>query len=79
LLGRVADAGRAEGGVRAVIADGPVRDIDEARDLGFPIFTNRLTCYTARSRVVERAPTYPLKSALWWWLPAIILSPMAAR
>jgi 4-hydroxy-4-methyl-2-oxoglutarate aldolase len=42
-------------GVAGVIADGPVRDIDEARTLGFPIFTNRTTCFTARGRVVEKA------------------------
>lgn len=47
--------GAIQAGVRAVVADGPVRDIDEARELGFPIFTNRLTCLTARGRVVEKA------------------------
>lgn len=47
--------------VRAVVADGPVRDIDEARDLDFPIFTNRLTCFTARARVVEKATNEPVK------------------
>jgi regulator of RNase E activity RraA len=47
--------------VRAVVADGPVRDIDEARDLGFPVFTNKLTCYTARARVVEKATNAPVQ------------------
>lgn len=47
--------------VRAVVADGPVRDIDEARDLDFPIFTNALTCYTARGRVVEKATNVPVQ------------------
>lgn len=47
--------------VRAVVADGPVRDIDEARELGFPIFTNKLTCFTARSRVVEKATNVPVE------------------
>lgn len=47
--------------VRAVVADGPVRDIDEARELDFPIFTNRLTCYTARARVVEKATNEPVQ------------------
>lgn len=46
--------------VRAVVADGPVRDIDEARELGFPIFTNKLTCLTARRRVVEKATNVPV-------------------
>lgn len=52
--------GAQRAGVRAVVADGPVRDIDEARDLGFPIFTNRLTCLTARGRVVEKATNVPV-------------------
>ncbi|MEO9132537.1 MAG: RraA family protein [Sphingomonas sp.] len=52
--------GARHSGVRAVIADGPVRDIDEARDLEFPIFTNKLTCLTARTRVVEKATNVPV-------------------
>lgn len=47
--------------VRGVVADGPVRDIDEARELGFPIFTNQLTCFTARARVVEKATNVPVE------------------
>jgi len=46
--------------VAGVIADGPVRDIDEARKYGFPIFTNRLTCLTARGRVVEKETNGPV-------------------
>lgn len=40
-------------GVQGVVADGPVRDIDEAVELALPVFTNRLTSLTARGRVVE--------------------------
>lgn len=40
--------------IAGVIADGPVRDVDEARDLGFPIFSSSTTCFTARGRVVEK-------------------------
>lgn len=47
-------------GVRGVIADGPVRDIDEARELGFPIFTNRTTSLTARGRVSEQGTNVPV-------------------
>jgi len=47
-------------GVQGVVADGPVRDIDEARDLNFPIFTNRTTSLTARSRVVEMGTNVPV-------------------
>jgi 4-hydroxy-4-methyl-2-oxoglutarate aldolase len=39
--------------VAGVVADGPVRDIDEARAYGFAVFTRRLTARTARGRVVE--------------------------
>jgi regulator of RNase E activity RraA len=35
-------------GVAGVVCDGPVRDIDEARAYGFPIFTRKLTARTGR-------------------------------
>jgi regulator of RNase E activity RraA len=35
-------------GVAGVIVDGPVRDIDEARAIQFPVFTRTLTAKTAR-------------------------------
>ena len=47
-------------GFAGVIADGPVRDIDEARGLGFPIFTNKTTSFTARGRVVEVGNQVPV-------------------
>lgn len=47
-------------GVAGVIADGPVRDIDEARGYDFPIFTNRTTSLTARGRVVEKETNGPV-------------------
>jgi len=40
-------------GLAGVIVDGPVRDIDEARDFAFPVFTRRFTARTARGRIVE--------------------------
>lgn len=40
-------------GVAGVLADGPVRDIDEARVHGFSIFTRSFTARTARGRVIE--------------------------
>ena len=48
-------------GVAGVVADGPVRDIDEARGYDFPIFTNRTTCLTARGRVVEKGTNLPVR------------------
>jgi regulator of RNase E activity RraA len=47
-------------GVAGVVADGPVRDIDEARDMDFPIFTNKTTSLTARGRVVELGTNVPV-------------------
>jgi len=47
-------------GIAGVIADGPVRDIDEARSYEFPVFTNRTTCLTARGRVVEKETNGPV-------------------
>ena len=40
-------------GVAGVIAEGPVRDIDEARQYDFPVFARGLTAITARGRVAE--------------------------
>lgn len=48
-------------GVAGVIADGPVRDIDEARALQFPIFSRSLTAKTARGRIVELGTNVPVE------------------
>jgi len=48
-------------GVAGVIADGPVRDIDEARSLGFPIFARGCTARTARGRIVELSSSAPVE------------------
>lgn len=40
-------------GVAGVIADGPVRDIDDARQHDFPVYASSLTTFTARGRIVE--------------------------
>ena len=41
-------------GVAGVVADGPLRDVDEAIAYEFPIFSRSLTSFTARGRVVEK-------------------------
>lgn len=48
-------------GIAGVIADGPVRDIDEARACLFPIFASALTARTARGRVVELGTNVPIE------------------
>ena len=42
-------------GVEGVVADGPVRDIDEARGHDFPVFARACTARTARGRIHEAA------------------------
>ncbi|SOY69456.1 Dimethylmenaquinone methyltransferase [Cupriavidus taiwanensis] len=48
-------------GIAGVVADGPVRDIDEARAMNFPIFTSSLTARTARGRIVEKGTNVPIR------------------
>ncbi len=47
-------------GIAGVIADGPVRDIDEARAYGLPVFARALTAKTARGRIVEKGTNVPV-------------------
>jgi regulator of RNase E activity RraA len=47
-------------GAAGVVCDGPVRDIDEARGHGFPIFARQLTARTARGRIVELGTNVPV-------------------
>ncbi|CAN7690668.1 RraA family protein [Pseudorhodoferax sp. LjRoot39] len=47
-------------GVAGVIADGPVRDIDEARSYDFPVYCRSLTARTARGRVAEAFTNEPV-------------------
>ena len=46
--------------VAGVIVEGPVRDIDESRDMGFPVFARSTTARTARGRIVETATNEPI-------------------
>jgi 4-hydroxy-4-methyl-2-oxoglutarate aldolase len=50
-------------GVAGVVVDGPVRDIDESRQHGFPVFASSLTALTARGRIVEKGTNVPI--TLW--------------
>lgn len=47
-------------GVQGVIVDGPLRDMDEANGLDFPIFARATTVRTARGRVHEVATNVPV-------------------
>jgi regulator of RNase E activity RraA len=50
-------------GVAGVIIDGACRDIDEARELGFPVFARAAVQITARGRVVEDSFNEPVEIA----------------
>jgi 4-hydroxy-4-methyl-2-oxoglutarate aldolase len=59
LLARAAGAK----GVRGVVVDGLVRDVDEAQELGFPMFSKGVTPVTARRRLVEVSSQQPVTIA----------------
>lgn len=47
-------------GVAGVIVEGPARDIDDCRNLDFPVFARSHTSRTARGRIVEVATNEPI-------------------
>ena len=47
--------------VEGVIVEGPARDIDEAHEIGFPVFARSGTARTARGRVFESATGEPIQ------------------
>jgi regulator of RNase E activity RraA len=47
-------------GIAGIIADGPVRDVDEARELDLPVYARGATARTARGRIVEAATDGPV-------------------
>ncbi|KQX25136.1 MULTISPECIES: RraA family protein [unclassified Sphingomonas] len=47
-------------GLAGVIVEGPARDIDEAAELGFPVYSRSATCRTARGRIFEIASGEPV-------------------
>ena len=46
--------------VAGVIVDGPARDIDEATELGFPVYARTATARTARGRIIEVSTGAPV-------------------
>jgi 4-hydroxy-4-methyl-2-oxoglutarate aldolase len=59
--GGILSRGAKARGVAGVIAEGLVRDVDEARELGFPLFCRGFTARTARGRVHEVATDGPVR------------------
>jgi 4-hydroxy-4-methyl-2-oxoglutarate aldolase len=58
--GGILSTGAKVRGIAGVIADGPVRDVDEARGLDFPIYGRSATARTARNRIVEVGTDVPV-------------------
>jgi 4-hydroxy-4-methyl-2-oxoglutarate aldolase len=58
--GGVLSAGAQIRGVAGVIIDGPARDVDEARELRFPVYGRSADARTARGRVYEQALDCPV-------------------
>jgi regulator of RNase E activity RraA len=57
--GMLSNAARLRG-IAGVIVEGPARDVDEAVEIGFPIFSRATTARTARGRVYEIANGEPI-------------------
>jgi len=47
--------------IAGVVCDGPVRDVDEAREHDFPVYARSATSRTARGRIAEAATGEPVR------------------
>jgi regulator of RNase E activity RraA len=61
--GGILSLGAQQRGARGVVADGVCRDVAEARDLGFPVFSRGSTPATARGRLQQRSTGEPVSIA----------------
>jgi 4-hydroxy-4-methyl-2-oxoglutarate aldolase len=59
--GGILSIGARAKGIVGVIVDGPARDIDEATELGFPVYARSTTARTARGRIIEVSTGAPIK------------------
>jgi len=59
--GGILSRGAKQRGLAGVIAEGLVRDVDEARQLDFPVYARGATTLTARGRIVELANNQPVR------------------
>jgi 4-hydroxy-4-methyl-2-oxoglutarate aldolase len=58
--GGILSIGAATKGIAGVIVDGPARDIDEAAEIGFPVYARSVTTRTARGRIIEVSSGAPI-------------------
>jgi len=61
--GGILSLGAARRGVRGVVADGVCRDVAEARELEFPVFSRGAIPATARGRLQQRSTGEPVAIA----------------
>ncbi|MEU7457574.1 RraA family protein [Streptosporangium roseum] len=61
--GGILSLGASLRGVRGVVADGVCRDVAEARELGFPVFSRGSIPATARGRLQQRSTGEPVSVA----------------
>lgn len=61
--GGILSLGAAQRGVRGVVVDGVCRDVAEARELGFPVFSRGAIPATARGRLQQRSTGEPVEIA----------------
>jgi 4-hydroxy-4-methyl-2-oxoglutarate aldolase len=47
-------------GIAGVVVDGPVRDVDEAREVDFPVYGRQPTARSARGRIAEAGTDVPV-------------------
>lgn len=59
--GGILSIGARAKGIAGVIVDGPARDIDEATEIGFPVYARSVTARTARGRIAEVATGAPIR------------------
>jgi len=59
--GGIVSVGAAMRSIRGVITDGACRDIDQARDLGFPVFARAQVPVTARGRLRQKSAGAPVR------------------
>ncbi|MEU4484840.1 4-carboxy-4-hydroxy-2-oxoadipate aldolase/oxaloacetate decarboxylase [Streptomyces purpurascens] len=58
--GGIVSVGASVRGVRGVVTDGACRDVEQARELGFPVFARARVPVTARGRLRQRSSGEPV-------------------
>lgn len=59
--GGLVSVGAAMRSIRGVVTDGACRDVDQARDLGFPLFARAQVPVTARGRLRQKSAGAPVR------------------